>query len=151
MVTNTVTALERSGSPTMYFCTTYIHRSLTLAALSILKLSRSGLAQYLDLASGEMAYFACVSILKADSLKYNDLAARGAMILTQLWTSENVFRTPTGTVDGLALRVRSRLSMSIMFDCFWYWREEFGGQPSPFRTEETTIIGKATGPHTLQT
>lgn len=25
--------------------------------------------------------------------------------------------------------------MSIVFDCFWWWREEFAAQPSPYRDD----------------
>ena len=37
--------------------------------------------------------------------------------------------------------------MSIVYDCFWYWREEFGGEPSPFHPENGTAIVKARPSH----
>ncbi len=59
------------------------------------------------------------------------------MVLAQLWSSTRVFRRPDGAVDGLALRVRSRLSMGIAHDCFWWWREEFQGKANPYKAQST--------------
>ncbi|KAK1050702.1 hypothetical protein LTR74_016983 [Friedmanniomyces endolithicus] len=143
MVIETVAALERSGTPIEYFSTVYIRRTLSLAALSILKLSRSCLAQHLDLVKGEAAYLSVVSMMRADSFQYNDLTARGTTIRSQLWNSQHVFRSPSGADNSLALRVRGRLSMSIVYDCFWYWREEFGGESSPFQAEEERMNVRA--------
>ena len=110
---------------------------MILAAFIILKISRSYLAGKVDLRSGEKAYFMAIVSLRESSLQNDDLYARGAMILTQLWTSTRVFRRPNGIVDGLSLRIRTRLSMSVVFDCFWWWREEFQGKPSPYNDSRT--------------
>ena len=49
-------------------------------------------------------------------------------MLTQLWNSEHAFKNPDGS-DSIALKIRTRLVMSPVFDAIWWWREEFGGQP----------------------
>ena len=110
---------------------------MILAAFIILKISRSYLAGRVDLGSGEKAYFAAIVSLREFSLQNDDLYARGAMILTQLWTSSRVFRRPDGVIDALTLRIRTRLSMSVVFDCFWWWREEFQGKTSPYNDAGT--------------
>lgn len=82
--------------------------------------------------------------MRESSLENDDLYARGAMILSQLWTSTRVFQGPDGIVDGLSLRIRTRLSMGVVFDCFWWWREEFQGKLSPFDgtvTEQASAKG----------
>ena len=125
-------------------CPLYVHRTMTLAAFTVLRISKSPVAPYLDLKSGEKSYFSTIVFLRRSSLENDDLYARGAMILTQLWTSAKVFKKPDGTVDSLSLRIRSRLSMSVVFDCFWWWREEFDGKPSPFQDlENSTAKGNA--------
>jgi hypothetical protein len=118
-------------------CTAYVHRTMTLAAFIILKILRSCLASRVDLRTGEKAYFTVIVSLRASSLENDDLHARGAMILTQLWTSTRLFRGPDGVVNGLSLRIRTRSSMSVVFDCFWWWREEFQGKLSPFNAVDT--------------
>jgi hypothetical protein len=113
-------------------CSTYVCRTMSLAAFSILKISKSSLSPFLDLRTGEMAYFAAIRLLKKASLQNDDLSAKAAAILTQLWTSDRVFKGADGQIRSLTLRIRSRSSMSVVFDCIWWWREEFGGQTSPF-------------------
>ena len=122
-------------------CPDYGYRTMLLAAFIILKLSRSSLADRVDLRAGEKAYFATILALRESSLENDDLCARGAMVLAQLWTSTRVFRRPDGVVDGLTLRVRSRLSMGIVFDCFWWWREEFQGKLNPYKNYGTPRPG----------
>lgn len=118
-------------------CPDYANWSKLLAAFIILKISRSCLAGRVDLRAGEKAYFATILEFRESSLGNDDLCARGAMVLGQLWSSTRVFRRPDGAVDGLALRIRSRLSMGIVHDCFWWWREEFQGKANPYNAQST--------------
>ncbi len=121
----------------------YANWSKLLAALIILKISRSCLAGRVDLRAGEKAYFATILGFRESSFANDDLPARGAMVLGQLWSSTRVFRRPDGVVDGLALRVRSRLSMAIVHDCFWRWKEEFQGKETPcYKAAQTVPASK---------
>jgi len=119
------------------YCSTYIYRTIFMAALSILKIFKSNLRPFLNLRSGERSYFTAIRFLKESSLQNDDLAARAAAILSQLWTSDRIFKKSNGQVDSLALRLRTRGSMSVVFDCLWWWREEFAGQSSPFSDMKT--------------
>lgn len=105
---------------------------MVLAALSILKIHRSELSAHLNLEQGEQAYFAAIVSHRERSLHNDDLYSRGATIMSQLWNSDKIFKTANGATDTLGSRVRTRLSMSIVFDCFWWWRQEFGGQKDPY-------------------
>lgn len=122
-------------------CPSFIDRTVTLTGFIILKLVRSPLAQHLDLAAGEQAYNFCVNFIKSMSLQPNDLNARAAAIMTSLWGSNRLFRRKDGTVDSLGLRLRTRLSMSVSFDMFWYWREEFGNMLNPYSEDRVNSIG----------
>ncbi|KAF1962136.1 hypothetical protein CC80DRAFT_155407 [Byssothecium circinans] len=46
--------------------------------------------------------------------------------------------------ESLGLRLRTRLSMSLSFDMFWYWREEFGHMKNPYNGEEAGGSGQST-------
>jgi hypothetical protein len=105
---------------------------MTLTGFIILKLVRSEFAQHLDLVAGERAYFQAVQFCKNMSLQQGDLSARAAAIMTNLWSSTKVFKKRDGSVESLGLRLRTRLSMSVSFDMFWYWREEFGNMLNPY-------------------
>ncbi|EHK17250.1 uncharacterized protein TRIVIDRAFT_205851 [Trichoderma virens Gv29-8] len=110
----------------------FVQKSLMLAAFTILKISRSELAPHLDLQAGEQAYFAAIFFAREESLQNNDLSARGASILGQLWNSQSIFKGKHGIIDSLSSRITSRLSMSTLFDCLWWWRQEFGGLGNPY-------------------
>ncbi|KAL7798800.1 hypothetical protein V8C43DRAFT_276295 [Trichoderma afarasin] len=122
-----------------------VQKSVMLAAFTILKIHRSELAPHLDLQAGEQAYFAAIFFAREESLQNNDLSARAASILGQLWNSQSIFKNKNGTVDSLTSRISSRLSMSTLFDCLWWWRQEFGGLGNPYenkqQTRSETLVG----------
>ncbi|KAF1946022.1 C6 zinc finger domain-containing protein [Clathrospora elynae] len=116
----------------------FIDRTITLAGFSILRLVRSPLAQHLDTMAGEHAFGLAVQFLKNVSLQPGDLGLRTAHIMRDLWGSNRVFRKKDGRIESLGLRLRTRLSMSVSYDMFWYWREEFSNMQNPYSGEETT-------------
>lgn len=118
-------------------CPSIIERTLALIGFIILKLVRSPLAQHLDLAAGEQSYSIAVQLAKSMSIQTNDLGARVSAIMANLWRSQRIFRRKDGSVESLGLRLRTRLSMSVSFDMFWYWREEFGNMSNPYNAEES--------------
>ncbi|KAF1849493.1 uncharacterized protein K460DRAFT_280097 [Cucurbitaria berberidis CBS 394.84] len=117
----------------------FIDRTITLAGFTILRLIRSPLAQHLDLAAGEQAFFQAVQFLKNVSLQQGDIGVRTALIMNDLWGSNRVFRRKDGRTDSLGLRLRTRLSMSVSYDMFWYWREEFGHMQNPYNGDEPIL------------
>ena len=108
-----------------------VSKYLALAAFTILKLTRSHL-QTLDLPRGRDAYFAVIQFHRKMSVQAGDAAARSQTILTQMWTSKTIFRKNDGSIDSLSLRCGSRLAMSIVFDSYWWWRQEFQDVPNPY-------------------
>lgn len=120
-------ATDSEGSLEVQDCPIATSR-LMLAALAILRIHRSQLAAHLDLETGQRAYFAAIVAFRNHSIQNNDLDARGASILSQLWHSESIFKTDEQSTDPLYTQVRTRLSMSAIFDCFAWWRKEFGSQ-----------------------
>ncbi|KAI8959032.1 hypothetical protein F5Y11DRAFT_350881 [Daldinia sp. FL1419] len=113
-------------------CPEFIHRTTLLSAISILKIHKSVLVRHVNSTRGEKAYFSAIYQCQRASLQNDDLCARGVTILGQMWTSKNMYRQPDGRIDSLSTRIRSRLSMSVVFDSFWWWRVEFNGQTSPY-------------------
>jgi transcriptional regulatory protein LEU3 len=116
--------------------TKLVQQSYFSFAMDILKLVRSSLAPHLDLAAGEKAYFQAVDFLKSVSLQQGDIYVRTAFIMNDLWHSQKVFRKKNGQVESLGLRLRTRLGMSVSYDMFWYWREEFGNIQNPYENGE---------------
>ncbi|KAF2122766.1 C6 zinc finger domain-containing protein [Lophiotrema nucula] len=124
-------------------CPSFIDRTLTLTGFAILKIIRSPIGEHLDQAAGQAAYFSAVQFSKMMSLQNNDLGARAAAIMTNLWSSTKTFKRKDGSLDSLGLRLRTRLSMSVSFDMFWYWREEFGHMSNPYNGDESVHLSNA--------
>jgi len=112
-----------------------VERTTTLAAIIILRLSRSNMAPHLDVEAGEKAYFSVVKAIEKASLQPDDLRSRAVKILSRLWTNQDVFKYPDGHVDSLRTRIRSRLSMSIVFDCFLWYKDTALDRFNPFQHE----------------
>lgn len=106
-----------------------------LAAFTILKMSRSHLSAMVDGSRGRKAYFFVIQLLRNMSVQAGDCFNRSMGILTQLWSSKNIFKRQNGTIDSLTLRCGGRLAMSVVYDCYWWWRWEFAGQAYPYDEE----------------
>lgn len=115
-----------------YHAGDYCGKMLHLAASLILRLDRSTVADQFDRQRGRAAYFAVISFYRKMTVQAEDVFARSAIILTQLWTSESVFVQPDGSHDSFRLLCHTRYAMSSVFDVWWRWRNEFAGQPHPY-------------------
>jgi hypothetical protein len=125
---------------------TNVNMTWNLAAFIILRIGKSHVRDSLDLKRGQRCYFSTINLNKKQSVVSDDLSARATMILSQLWTSKMVIKQPDGTPDSLWLRCRNRLGWSLVFDCFWLWRQEFGGQPNAYEgveDEKANSMGKS--------
>ncbi|KAJ4349417.1 uncharacterized protein N0V89_008032 [Didymosphaeria variabile] len=109
-------------------CPNAIFQGIQLAGCTILKLLKSypnelslvGL-QEKDMIS---AFFSAINICKAISVVNNDIPAKVAEIMRQLWSSNNVYRASDGG-EILPLQVLNRQSMNVVFDCLYWWRKLF--------------------------
>lgn len=90
----------------------YFMRMIFLAAFCILRISKSDCVRQITDREAEETYFMAVAISKKRSVEDNDMDAKGAKILTQLWSSETVFRGEGGHRSGLRLDLRERLVSS---------------------------------------
>jgi hypothetical protein len=119
-----------------------------VATVTILRLMKGSTAQYLDVDQAKEMFFLGANLMKRLSLEANDIANRMVMIMTQLWNSEKAFKNPDGT-EHTALRIRTRLAMSPIFDVIWWWREEFGGQQGAYPVNSSEAAGPAPGTSSL--
>lgn len=119
----------------------FILKYLDMAACTILKISRCELSNTLDLERGRRAYFFVINFCRNVSVQAGDVMSRSEGILTQLWASKNIFKRSDGSFDSLTLRCGSRLAMSVVYDCLWWWRTEFGGKQDPYEDEQIPSKG----------
>lgn len=122
--------LDNAGALKLGAAPFYCVYATSLASFTILRLLKASTANYMD-ENAKEDFFLGVNIMKRLSTENNDGPSRISMIMTQLWNSEKAFKNADGS-EHLSLRIRTRLSMSPVFDCIWWWREEFGGQPGAY-------------------
>lgn len=118
----------------MSYCSMYMFFGLLMATSTLLRILQGDLFTRFSISTNENGgetFFLAVTLMKGMSIENDDLPARCSSILSQLWTSRRIFMHPDGTKSP-ELRVRSRLAMGPVFDCLWWWREEFGGQPNTY-------------------
>jgi transcriptional regulatory protein LEU3 len=84
-------------------------RVISFAAVCILRVHRSSLREQLNTEIGEAMFFEVIRMTKKRSIQNNDLDARTAIILTQLWSSTRLFKFKDGSIDGLRVLLRGRL------------------------------------------
>lgn len=107
------------------FCPHYVYRMVALATSVLLRVLKTSLARYVaDPQAGRTSFLLAISLLKKMSVSANDMPSRMAGILSQLWTSEKVFKGDTGGQGSATMRIQSRMSMSSLHDMMWRWYVE---------------------------
>ena len=120
--------------------TNYIFHMMLAAGFSLLKLMHNFLSQHeLDMRGASDLLTRTLFALRSMSTSEDDLAERLAEVLAQVWKSGRVRAEPSHNIgdqtrdDSLQLKVKCRMSVSLVFDSVWRWRKNFrfqGGKPS---------------------
>lgn len=141
--------LETSGAEgklsggILRFATNYIRQMIVAACFALLKLTSSFFAKEIDFERGRQLFHRTIQAIRNMSIINNDLPWRLAELMVQMWNGARVetrslpsqsdnnrgnSETRTVVDDSLQLKVRCRMSMSLVFDSTWRWREEFQAQ-----------------------
>ncbi|CEF87405.1 unnamed protein product [Fusarium graminearum] len=135
-VLDVVSRLDATQDFAFYASNSYTRMAL-LAAFCILRIVRSPLREQIDLRDAEQSIFKAISFVKRRSIQIGDLDERYGTILSQLWSNSSNSLNMAAHNDGLDLKIRSRLFMSVVFDSLWWWRVEYNGQGSPYDMDKT--------------
>ena len=103
---------------------------IVAAGFTLLKLLNSFFAGHIDIEYGKALFNRTIWAIRAISVATNDLPSRLAEVLAQLWrgggAGSRKLNTDNEVTDSsLQLKVRCRMSMSLVYDSVWRWREEF--------------------------
>jgi hypothetical protein len=115
---------------TIKYASNYILQLILACGFALLKLLNSFFANMIELDQGKRLFGQTIRVIRAISVVQNDLPVRLAEVLAQLWQAGGAGGLPSPNWDGslndsLQLKVRCRMSMSLMYDAVWRWREEF--------------------------
>lgn len=129
------TALE---SPFLPYVGMYMMQMILAGGFTLAKLLNSFFKSHTDIVYARGLFNKTIKGIRITSIYNNDLPARLAEVLAQMWRSygAGMRETPTEIDDSLQLKVRARLSMSVVYDSVWRWRETF-----VFKSDPTTNAG----------
>jgi hypothetical protein len=126
-------------SQVLAYASNYILQMTVAAGFTLLKLLNSFFSSFIDVQEGRQLFARTIQVIRTISVQTNDLPSRLAEVLSQMWRGTSVGTANVGAndaapgissdIDGsLQLKVRCRMSMSLVFDSVWRWREEFQNQ-----------------------
>ncbi|KAL3425406.1 C6 transcription factor [Phlyctema vagabunda] len=126
------------------YATNYILQMIIAASFTLFKLLSSFFAAEIDFDRGRQLFHHTIKAIRSMSIINNDLPWRLAEIVVQMWNGarveqrNNVQQMNNNGIsseemvvaidDTLQLKTRCRMSMSIVHDTTWRWREEFQAQ-----------------------
>lgn len=140
-------APDHNNAEGSMFATNYMMQMLLAAGFTLLKLLNSFFAVHVDVPAGRSLLLQTITTLRHISVERNDLPQRLAEVLAQLWQSSPQGRGNAAIFDGsgttprkdeLQLKVRCRMSMSLLFDSVWRWKDQMGASAS--KTLDRAVI-----------
>ncbi|AAS50946.2 ABR174Wp [Eremothecium gossypii ATCC 10895] len=127
---------ERNPSMVKYFPGVFV-LSIWQSACIVAKLAQSSLCEVLDIALGEKVYQNAVSLCFNASVLKHDMAYRSSGIMKSMWLmfsdmhdNWNHQGQPSDPLSpssfNLAINVKSRMAVSVFFDCLYILRRKCG-------------------------
>jgi len=118
---DTIRSLDAAFHIALY-CPYYVFQGILLAACTLLKLTKSYPPGTFDEKDHTAALFSAINMCKDVSVVNNDIPAKLSVILSQLWSSPKIYRDDNNNYIR-ALQITNRMTMSVVFDCLWWWRK----------------------------
>jgi hypothetical protein len=120
--------LETEVGPVLSYTPYYVYQMMVAAGCTLLKLSKSFFSNHIDMEYTKTLFNRTIWAIRGVSVSNNDLPERLAEVLAQMWrlgvTSQRSATSNSDVDDSLRLKVRCRMSMSLLFDSVWRWRED---------------------------
>ncbi|PGH04009.1 hypothetical protein AJ80_08593 [Polytolypa hystricis UAMH7299] len=131
--------LETSVGPVLTYSSNYIYQMVLAAGFTLLKLYKSFFSDSIDLDYTKVLFNKTIWALRSMSVASNDLPERLAEVLAQMWRMggalDQKYQTGQPEMDDtLQLKVRCRMSMSLVYDSVWRWREDFQSRGTNFES-----------------
>lgn len=122
--------LETEVGPGLPYTPYYIYQMMVAGGCTLLKLCKSFFAAHINMDYAKDLFNRTIWAIRRVSVSSNDLPERLAEVLAQMWRLGGTPpQRPAGgqnsdVDDSLRLKVRCRMSMSLLFDSVWRWRED---------------------------
>ena len=119
--------LETEVGPVLSYTPYYVYQMMVAAGCTLLKLCKSFFASHIDMEYTKTLFNRTIWAIRGVSASSNDLPERLAEVLAQMWRLGGATQRANNSSDvddSLRLKVRCRMSMSLLFDSVWRWRED---------------------------
>ncbi|CAG8314972.1 unnamed protein product [Penicillium salamii] len=119
--------LETEVGPVLSYTPYYVYQMMVAAGCTLLKLCKSFFSSHIDMDYTKHLFNRTIWAIRGVSASSNDLPERLAEVLAQMWRlggATHRSSNSTDVDDSLRLKVRCRMSMSLLFDSVWRWRED---------------------------
>ncbi|CAL5872606.1 uncharacterized protein PFLUO_LOCUS6871 [Penicillium psychrofluorescens] len=120
--------LETEVGPVLSYTPYYVYQMMVAGGCTLLKLSKSFFAAHIDMEYTKHLFNQTIWAIRGVSVSSNDLPERLAEVLAQMWRlgsgPQRSSSNNPDVDDSLRLKVRCRMSMSLLFDSVWRWRED---------------------------
>lgn len=125
----TALSLEINVGPVLPYAPYYVFQMMLAGGFALMKLCKSFFSAHIDLDYTKRLFNRTIWSIRAISVSNNDLPQRLTEVLTQMW-KQGGSPTPRPASasseidDSLQLKVRCRMSVSLVYDSVWRWRED---------------------------
>jgi hypothetical protein len=125
------------------YCPNEIIKAFLAASCTLIKILNSSYAVRFDVVQGKTMFNASILTIRSMSLKTNDFPERAAEALARIWRAAGSGLPRNGSIlgqhDPLELKIRSRMSVSHVYDCFWRWRRTMDDPGPPQEVASASI------------
>ncbi|OJJ03351.1 hypothetical protein ASPVEDRAFT_29874 [Aspergillus versicolor CBS 583.65] len=119
-------AMDRGGEVSFHHWPFFCYQMFVSASCVILRIVKNGhFNAAVDIDSGKALLNSAILALRKISVANNDLPARLSDVIAFLYSQRGIRGVPGDPPHSLRPRVLNRLSMSIVYDSLWEWREHF--------------------------
>lgn len=147
----TLLDVDLHSNSLLQYCPSDIFMGLIAASCALIKILNSSYAVHFNAAHGKAIFNAALLAIRSSTLKSNDRSDRQAEALARMWRAAESGlprdRLTNEQIDPLDLGIRSRMSVSHVYDCVWGWRRTMS-MSGVTRAADTSLIPAEYQSHT---
>ncbi len=119
-------AIDQEDEASLHHWPFFCYQMFVSASCVILRVLKNGhFDAAVDVDSGKALLNSAILALRKMSVANNDLPARLSDVIAFLYSQRGIRGVPGDPPHSLRPRVLNRLSMSVVYDSLWEWREHF--------------------------
>ena len=120
----------------------FIYQLLSSACFILLKVLRNDyFSAFIDISVSKKLFNRSISAMRRMSVSNNDIPGRVSDVLAYLYNLSDPVIIGGQGQGGLQIQIRSRLSLSVVYDSLWKWRDQFRAAATGTETQDDIGAG----------